>query len=82
MQIRNKHVSHVTFFLVQKITFFVSQKHVTIRLSFFVKIFGNNFVIFSIRICTRVKKFLKNGQDRCPKIESTKPFCENSTRTR
>ena len=61
MQIRNKWVSHVTFFLDQKNTFSDFQKQVTIMVSFFIKIFGNNFVIFSIRICTRVKKILKNG---------------------
>ena len=41
-----------------------------------------NFVIFSIRICTRVEKFPENGHRWCPKSRSTKPFCENSTRAR
>jgi hypothetical protein len=36
-----------------------------------------NFVIFSIRICTRVEKFLRNGHHRCPKSTSTKHFWEN-----
>ena len=61
----------------QKLTFFGCIFHVTIMLSLFMQKVWNKKCYFSIRICTRVKKILRNGHRWCPKIDMAKPFCEN-----
>ena len=81
-KIRNDGMSHViifrsknpSFFLLKNMRPLCSQNHTSYT--------SNNFVIYSIRICTRVEKFLRNGHRWCPKSRSTKDFWENSTRTR
>ena len=68
-------VSHVTFFGPKKLVFLDPFFAWPLCSRFYTIITYNKFVIYSIRICTRLEKFPENGHDRCPKSRSTKPFC-------
>jgi len=73
-----KHRTDMSIFWVRKMGIYAFLKHDTIMLSFFYVFYYKQICYFLKKLCTRVKKILRNGQKRCPKMSTPLPFWEKT----